>query len=243
MTIEFKESAIGVSQMVEIPRRETCSTCAGKGTKPGTSPVVCQYCQGSGRISHNQGLFSIRTTCPKCRGRGQMIKDPCPKCSGTGIVKESKKIQVKIPPGINTGQRLRIVGEGEAGTIGGQPGDLYVLVIVKDHEFFTRDNDNILIKIPISFTQAALGAEIDVPTLNGKHTLYIPSGTQTGDTLRIKHQGFPNVHGRGKGDQIVKLIVRIPTKLTRRQEDLLREFADISNEKVGEKKKKWNMFS
>ncbi|MGA1826281.1 MAG: molecular chaperone DnaJ [bacterium] len=241
MKIEFREAATGVNSTIEIPREETCTTCAGKGTKPGTSPITCSYCQGSGRVTHNQGLFNIRTTCPQCRGQGQTIKDPCPKCKGRGRVTESKKIQVKIPPGVDTGQRLRITGEGEAGSLGGPPGDLYIVIIVKEDEFFKRENDNILCKVPVSFPQAALGAEIDVPTLNGSHNLHIPKGTQSGDRLRIKNEGFPNLHDRRKGNLIVEVVVKTPMNLSAKQEELLREFADLSDEKVAGKKRKWNI--
>ncbi|MGA1868704.1 MAG: molecular chaperone DnaJ [bacterium] len=241
LNIEFREAATGISTTIEIPREETCSSCAGKGTKPGTSPSVCSYCQGSGRITHNQGLFNIRTTCPQCRGQGSIIKDPCPKCHGRGRVSETKKIHVKIPPGVDSGQRLRITGEGEPGSLGGPSGDLYILIIVKEDEFFKREGDDLLCNVTISFPQAALGAEIEVPTLNGTRTLHIPKGTQSGDKLRIKNEGFPNLHNHRKGFLIAEVIVKTPTSLSSRQEELLREFAALSHDDVSGKKKKWNI--
>jgi len=228
LRISFMEAALGTTKEIEIEKYERCSTCGGYGTAPGTSPEVCPRCRGRGQISQTSGFFSISTTCPHCHGYGQIITTPCPRCRGTGKQKTTKTLQVKIPPGVDTGSRLRLRGEGEEGEHGGPDGDLYVFIHVDEHEFFKRHDYDIYCKVPISFVQAALGATIEVPTLTGKEKLKIPRGTQSGKIFRLKGKGIPHVRGFGRGDQIIETVVTVPTHLTRRQEELLKEFERIS---------------
>lgn len=228
LRISFMDAALGTTKEIEIERYERCLTCAGYGTAPGTSPEVCPRCRGRGQISQTSGFFSISTTCPHCHGYGQIITSPCPSCRGLGKRKVYKTLQVKIPAGVDTGSRLRLRGEGEEGERGGPRGDLYVFIHVDEHEFFKRHDCDIYCKVPISFVQAALGATIEVPTLTGTEKLKIPRGTQSGKIFRLKGKGIPNVRGFGRGDQIIETVVTVPTHLTRRQEELLKEFARIS---------------
>jgi len=234
--IAFRDAAFGLETDIEVERHEICPTCQGTRAKPGTSAKVCRYCEGHGQVRHVQGFLSISTTCPHCRGEGKIIETPCPDCRGKGQTPKKRKLHLKIPAGVDSNSQLRVSGEGAAGGRGGPPGDLYVFIRVKEDEFFSRQEDDVLSTISISFTQAALGAEIQIPTLDGTYKLQIPSGTQSGTIFRIKKAGFPNVYGRGKGDQQVKVIVKIPTKLTKQQEELLREFAKSGGEKSSPKK-------
>lgn len=238
MTIDFKEAVFGKETEIEIPREETCSTCNGNGAKPGTKPETCQHCSGSGQLNIEQntafGRIVNRRVCNHCSGTGKFIKDKCRTCGGDGTVKKRKKIKVRIPAGIDHGQQIRHSGQGEAGANGGPPGDLYIVFNVKPHEFFERSGDDIFCEMPITFAQAALGDEIEVPTLTGKVKLKIPAGTQTGSNFRLKGKGVPNVHGRGQGDQHVKVRIITPKKLTEKQKDLLREFAKVSGTEVDE---------
>lgn len=232
--ISFEESARGIETEIQVPRTETCSTCLGSGARPGTSPRTCPACNGSGHISRTQatpfGRFVTTTTCGTCRGEGKVIDNPCNMCRGSGLVKRTRRISVKVPSGVETGSRLRIAGEGEAGSRGGPPGDLYVEIYVKPHKFFNRIGNDIVVEVPISFTQAALGDEIEVPTLNGNVKMKIPAGTQTGSVFRLKGKGMSNIHGYGRGDQHVRVLVQTPTKLSEKQKELLREFAELSGE-------------
>jgi molecular chaperone DnaJ len=234
MTLEFEEAIFGKEMDIEIPREETCDTCKGTGAKPGTHPETCSHCHGTGQISIEQatpfGRIVNRRTCHYCQGTGKFIKHKCATCGGSGRVKKRKKIHVKIPAGIDDGQQLRVAGQGEPGINGGPPGDLYIVFHVKPHEFFVRDGDDIYCEMPITFAQAALGAEIEVPTLYGKVKLKIPAGTQTGTKFRLRGKGVPNVHGYGQGDQHIEVRVITPTKLTEKQKQLLREFAEISEQ-------------
>ncbi|MEW5801025.1 MAG: molecular chaperone DnaJ [bacterium] len=230
VTIAFREAAFGVETDIEAERYETCPVCKGSRAKPGTSPTVCRTCGGKGQVRLTQGFLSITTTCPQCRGVGQIIEAPCPECRGQGKVVKKRTLHIKIPAGVDNGSQLRLMGEGAHGEQGGLPGDLYIFIQVKEDEFFSRQDDDILCTVPISFPQAALGAEIEVPTLSGPHKMDIPKGTQSGTVMRIKKAGFPNVYGKGKGDQLVKVIVEVPTKLSRKQEELLREYAKESGE-------------
>lgn len=235
--ISFREAASGLETDLEVERYEPCPTCQGSRLKPGTSPTICRFCGGHGQIRRTQGFLSISTTCPKCRGEGQIIESPCPDCRGRGLCINKRKVHVPIPAGVDNGSQLRIQGAGNPGERGGPPGDLYLFISVKEDEFFSRENDDVICVVPISFTQAALGAEIEVPTLNSTHKLNIPRGTQSGTEFRIRQAGFPNVYGRGKGDQKTTVVVDVPTELTKEQEDLLREFAKLSGEKPQAKKK------
>ncbi|MFC0558005.1 molecular chaperone DnaJ [Halalkalibacter alkalisediminis] len=232
MTLEFKEAVFGKDTEIEIPREETCQTCAGSGAKPGTKPETCSHCGGSGQLNVEQntpfGRVVNRRVCHHCEGTGKFIKSKCSTCGGKGKVRKRKKISVKVPAGIDHGQQLRVSGQGEAGVNGGPSGDLYVVFNVKPHEFFEREGDDIYCEMPLTFAQVALGDEIEVPTLNGKVKLKIPAGTQTGTNFRLRGKGVPNVHGRGQGDQHVKIRVVTPKNLTEKEKDLIREFSQMS---------------
>ncbi len=239
LSINLEDTATGKSVELEVPRTETCDACRGSGAKPGTSPKTCPSCRGSGQVSRAQntpfGRFMTTSTCGTCRGQGQIIESPCTTCHGSGTVQRRRKLEVKIPPGVDTGSRLRVGGEGEGGGKGGPPGDLYVEVHVMPHSIFTRSEDDIILEATISFTQAALGDEIIVPTLDGKAKMKIPPGTQNGQVFRLRGKGIPSLHISGKGDQLVKIKVEVPTKLTERQKQLLHEFAEASGEKARSK--------
>ena len=238
LAISFMDAAFGIDTEIEIEKAEPCSTCETTGCEPGTYPEDCRQCGGSGQLNRSQGFFSIRTTCPVCRGEGRTIPSPCRKCSGKGQVERKKKVSVSIPAGVDTGSRLRLTGEGEHGSRGGPPGDLYVFVNVKPHDFFKRNNNDVICQIPISFVQAALGADISVPTLEGEKKLEIPKGTQPGEVFRFKGEGIPSLRGRGRGDQIIQVLVKTPTGLTKKQAALLKEFAKLESAKLSTKIKK-----
>lgn len=233
--ISFIDAAFGKEMDVDIEKKAECSTCNATGAKPGTTPETCSQCRGTGQITRAQGFFSMTSTCPYCHGLGKMITSPCRDCRGTGTVLKSKKINLKIPPGVDNGTRLRLQAEGEPGTLGGPAGDLYVFLTVKAHDFFERDGENIYCKVPISFSQAALGADIEVPTLDSKHKLRIPPGTQNGATFKLQGAGIQHIRGYGRGDQVIVAYLKTPTKLTKRQEELFKELAEIGREKVLEK--------
>jgi molecular chaperone DnaJ len=234
LKISFYDAAFGKETEIEIPKDVLCDICNGTGAKPGTHPAICPNCKGTGQVTRSQGFFTISTTCSQCRGGGKFIPHPCKECRGLGRVKVNKKIQIKLPPGVDTGSKLRIRGEGEEGERGGPPGDLFLFLYVEPNDFFSRDGDDIICQIPISFTQAALGSEIEIPTLNGKRNLSIPKGTESGEIFRIKGEGFPKLRGYGRGDQVVQTVVKTPKNLTKRQEELLREFEEISMKKERE---------
>ncbi|WP_127579788.1 molecular chaperone DnaJ [Paenibacillus koleovorans] len=229
MTIEFKEAVFGKEMDITIPRTETCETCHGSGAKAGTKPDTCSVCKGSGQqeVVQNTAFGRIvnRRVCSACNGQGQIIKDKCGTCHGAGKVKKQRKIHVKIPAGVDEGAQLRVSGEGEGGTKGGPAGDLFIVIRVKPHEFFERDGDDIYCEVPLNFAQAALGDEIEIPTLSEKVKLKIPAGTQTGTYFRLKGKGVPRLRGYGQGDQHVKVTIVTPTALSDRQKELLREFA------------------
>jgi len=236
MILKFEEAAFGKETDIEIPREETCDTCHGSGAKPGTKKETCSHCRGTGQISIEQatpfGRIVNKRVCHHCSGTGQLIKEKCTTCSGSGRVKKRKKIHVKIPAGIDDGQQLRVSGQGEAGINGGPPGDLYIVFRVEPHEFFERDGDDIYCEIPLTFAQAALGDEIEVPTLHGKVKLKVPAGTQTGTKFRLKGKGVPNVRGYGHGDQHILVRVVTPVKLTEKQKQLLREFDQLGSQSM-----------
>jgi molecular chaperone DnaJ len=233
LAISFMEAAKGKEMELKIPRLETCSECQGNGLEPGTRPESCPTCGGRGQVVQTQGFFRISTPCPRCHGQGQIIPHPCPTCHGQGRTEETKILNIKIPAGISSGSRLRFRGQGEGGLYGGSPGDLYVVVYVEEDQFFHREGDDVICAIPISMVQAAIGTEIEVPTLNGHKKLSIPKGTQNNQTLRLKGEGFPHLRGSGKGDQLVQVTVKIPTSLNKKQEELLREFEALENKKSG----------
>ena len=232
MTLEFEDAVFGKETEIEIPREETCETCNGSGAKKGTKPETCSKCKGTGQLNVEQntpfGKIVNRRVCEQCSGTGKEIKHKCSTCGGAGKVRKRHKISVKIPAGIDDGQQLRVTGQGEPGVNGGPSGDLYVVFHIRSHEFFERDGDDVYCEMPITFVQAALGDDIEVPTLHGKVKLKVPAGTQTGTKFRLRGKGIPNVRGRGTGDQHIIVKVVTPTKLTEKQKQLLQEFAEIS---------------
>jgi len=239
LTISLYDAAFGKDMEIEIPKRGQCDTCGGTGAQPGTTHQTCSHCNGRGTVVRSQGFFTISTTCSRCGGEGTIITDPCKDCKGTGWTRQVKTVSLQIPPGVDAGSRLRLRGEGELGERGGPAGDLYVIIHVEPHEFFERDGDDIILRVPISFTTAALGADIDVPTLNGTKRLQIPTGTQPGDIFRLKGEGIAHLNGRGRGDEIIQVDVKLPKKLSKRQEELLREFAELEKEEVAKKGSWW----
>ncbi|MBI4081449.1 MAG: molecular chaperone DnaJ [Candidatus Lambdaproteobacteria bacterium] len=230
MEISFMEAAFGHSTEVNIPRLETCDQCGGLGAKSSRDVEVCPVCQGSGQQRIQQGFFSVATTCSRCRGEGRIIRTPCPKCHGDGRLRQTRRIRVTIPAGVDSGARLKLNGEGEHGTNGAPPGDLYIAISVKPHPFFERDRFDVYCEIPVTFVQAALGTDIVVPTLEGKVELKIPAGTQSGRQFRMPRKGIPQLRGGSRGDQYVRVIVEIPTNLNDRQRELLREFGEAGDE-------------
>ena len=225
LEITFEESAKGAETNIQIPRQEQCDTCNGTGAAPGSTPVVCSQCRGQGQVRFQQGFFTVARTCPLCRGTGRTIAKPCHTCRGAGQVAKQRKITVKIPAGIATGQQLRMHGEGEAGSAGGPAGNLYVVVHVQEHEFFRRDGLNLFCEIPVNFTTVALGGEIQVPTLEGSDNVKVPEGTATGTTLRLRGKGMPDVNGRGRGDLFATVQVQTPRKLSKEQRQVLEQLA------------------
>jgi molecular chaperone DnaJ len=225
LEIKFEQSARGAETTIQIPRQETCETCKGNGAAPGTSPTTCPQCRGTGQLRYQQGFFTVARTCGQCRGAGKVIAKPCATCRGEGTVEQMRKLTVKIPAGIATGQRLRLNGEGEAGTLGGPPGDLYVVIFVREHEFFQRDGNDLHCTVPLAFTTLALGGEINVPGLDGDETIKIPESTQTGTTFKLRGKGMPDVSGRGHGDLLVTVQAMTPKKLTKEQRKLLEQLA------------------
>ena len=225
LEITFAESAQGTDTTIQIPREETCETCNGSGAAAGTSPETCGQCRGSGQLRYQQGFLTVARPCPNCRGTGKTIAKPCHSCRGAGRVARDRKLTVKIPPGISPGQRLRLHAEGEHGSAGGPPGDLYVVVHVQEHHFFHREGDDLFCELPIGFPTLALGGSVKVPTLNGREDLHIPAGTQPGARFRIRGKGMPNVSGRGHGDLHVIANVAVPKKLTKEQKHLLEELS------------------
>lgn len=223
--IDLKEVLTGVERVVTIPRKEACTACRGDGVRPGTRRQECPDCGGAGQVQVRQGFFVLASTCHRCRGEGSIVTAPCPACRGQGRLEVERRIRVKIPPGVDDGVRLRLSGEGEAGVRGGQRGDLYVMVQIRPHEFFERQEGDLLCEVPVMFPTAALGGEIDVPTLEGRATLKVPAGTQSGKVLRLRGKGLPHLHGPGRGDQLVRVTVETPTHLTTAQRRLLEEFA------------------
>ncbi len=227
LEITLEEAAFGAEKEVVIPRLEICEACGGSGAMPGTGTIACRVCRGTGSIRYSQGFFSLSQTCNHCHGTGFVIESPCRGCKGQGRTRTERTILVKIPPGVETGTRLRLAGEGESGLRGGQSGDLYVVITVAEHSIFSRQGNDLICEVPISFAKAALGADIEVPTLSGKTRLHIPHGTQSGAMFRLKGKGISNSRGFGKGDLIVKVIVEVPTSLTPRQRELLEEFSRL----------------
>lgn len=224
LELSLEDAVRGTSVEIKVPTLEQCDKCHGSGCKSGSSPKTCSTCHGAGQVRMQQGFFSVQQTCPTCRGRGTTIEDPCTKCHGQGRVERTKTLSVKIPAGVDTGDRIRLTGEGEAGEQGAPSGDLYVQVHVAEHNLFVRDGSNLYCEVPISFATAALGGELEVPTLEGKVKLKVPAETQTGRLLRIRGKGVKSVRGGTQGDLLCRVIVETPVNLTEKQKDLLREF-------------------
>lgn len=224
--ITFEEAAFGAEKVITVPKTVACDTCQGSGAKAGTHAETCSQCAGRGEVSFQQGFFAITRPCPRCGGAGQTIPQPCVGCGGSGQVKKRSQIAVKIPAGVDTGQRLKLTNEGEAGERGGPAGDLYVVINVLPHDFFLREAADIICEVPITFAHAALGAEIEVPTLEGKVKLKIPAGTQSHKILRLKNKGLARLGSYGRGDQLVRIIVEVPTKLSFEQKEILKKFSD-----------------
>jgi molecular chaperone DnaJ len=223
LELNFEEAVFGMNTQVRVRRHETCDQCKGSGLAPGKSASTCATCSGRGQVRYQQGFFSIARTCPSCHGAGQVISDPCTKCRGEGRVPQERMIDVKVPAGVEDGTRIRYAGQGEAGANGGPAGDLYIVLHVKEHKFFEREGNDLYCTVPISFVQAALGAEISIPTLDGEQSVKIPEGTQSSTTFRIRGKGVPVLNSHGKGDLFVQVKVQTPTKLTKRQRELLQE--------------------
>ncbi len=235
--ISLAEAFSGVERTIGLKRNESCTTCRGSGARKGTTPERCARCAGRGRVGVQQAFFMMQTTCPDCRGAGEVVRDPCPDCRGRGSVPAKRDITIKVPAGVHDGSQLRLSGEGEPGDQGGPRGDLFCVIEVDDHELFERDGDDLLCEVPISFAQAALGADIEVPTLSGRAELSIPSGSQSGKVFRLSGKGMPSVYGHGKGNLHVRIQIETPRKLDARQRELLEEFAEIENKAVGTRRK------
>ncbi len=229
VSISFEEAALGCEREIEIKRTEVCSTCHGTGSKPGSQPKRCPSCDGTGQIRRVQrslfGQFINTSVCSQCHGEGRIVTDPCQDCKGTGFQKQKRRIAVTVPPGVDDGNGIKLRGEGDAGSRGGTPGNLYVVLSVAKHEFFVRDGDNVLFELPVNFAQAALGTEVEVPTLYGKEKLKISAGSQTGKVLRLKDKGIPHLHGSGRGDHLVRLCVVTPESLNKEQRKLFEDLA------------------
>ena len=233
MTVTFDEAVFGTEKEISIPRKGVCGECGGTGARKGTRPEKCGACNGRGQVTIQQGFFSMRSACGRCGGAGQVIKDPCGKCSGTGAVRETRTLKVKVPPGVETGTRLKLRGEGEAGLGGGVAGDLYVVFSVQEHPFFVRDGADLFCEVPITFPQAAMGAKIDVPTLSGKKELTVPAGTASGHEFVLRGEGVASLSSGRRGNLIIRVLIEVPRKLSKRQKELLEEFQKLSDDSPG----------
>ncbi|MCH8551835.1 MAG: molecular chaperone DnaJ [Natronospirillum sp.] len=242
LELTLEEAVRGIEKTIRVPTLVSCGTCDGSGAKPGTKPKTCGVCQGTGTVRMQQGFFAVQQTCHACGGSGQVIEDPCTDCRGRGVKEETRTLNVKIPAGVDTGDRIRLSGEGEAGSKGGPAGDLYVQVIVKEHSLFQRDGSNLYCEVPISFVDAALGGELEVPTLDGRVKLKIPAETQSGKLFRLRSKGVTPVRGGPKGDLMCRVVVETPVKLSEKQKELLREFQatlDRKNSSHSPRKTSW----
>jgi molecular chaperone DnaJ len=242
LEISLEDAARGAETKIRIPTLDACETCHGSGAKPGTEPIACPTCHGQGQVRIQQGFFSLQQTCPRCSGTGKVVRDPCATCSGAGRVKRQKTLSVKIPEGVDEGDRIRLSGEGEAGVNGGPPGDLYVVIRLKPHPVFQRDGNDLHCEMPVSFTAAALGGEIEIPTLDGSAKIRIPSETQTGKVFRLRAKGIKGVRSHVHGDLLCHVVVETPVNLTARQRELLLELEAINQEESGRhnpKAKSW----
>lgn len=237
VTLDLREAAKGCTKEIQISRHAKCGECGGSGAKKGSKPEQCRYCGGRGQVIQSTGIFRMQTTCPACHGAGTVVSDPCTACRGEGHVLERTTREVQIPAGVDNGTRLRLSGEGDPSPNGGPSGDCYVFITVKEHSLFQRDGQHLICSLPISYSQAALGAKIEVPTLDGRHELTVPAGTQPGDVFRVKGQGMPDPRQRGRGDLLVQVSLEIPKKLTKRQQQLLRELAEEEQTNVSPQRK------
>jgi molecular chaperone DnaJ len=239
--IAFEEAAFGVEREISINRMEVCSTCSGSGSKPGKEPLTCKHCNGTGQVQVRQstpfGQFVNVKTCDVCGGEGKIISDPCQTCSGKGRIRKNVKLKINIPAGIDDGQAISLRGEGEPGIKGGPAGDLYISIRVRPHPIFQRQGNDVICEIPITFVQAALGADLEIPTLDGKMKYTIPEGTQTGTVFKIKGKGIPYIRGNGRGEQYLKVDVEVPKKLNEKQKEILKSFAEVSGDEVHEQRK------
>ncbi len=239
LEIEFEEAARGVEKEIAFNKLDTCDKCNGRGTAGEARAEPCPTCQGQGQVAHSRGFFTVASTCPRCNGAGETIRNPCPQCRGEGRSEQRRKIKMRIPAGVDSGARLRSSGNGEAGMRGGPAGDLYVVIHVRPNEIFVRQEDDLLCEVPIHFTVAALGGEIEVPTLNGAARLKVPAGTQSGTVFRLRGKGMPNVHGHGRGDQHVRVMVEVPSKLSRPARAKLEELAELANDDAYPHRQSW----
>lgn len=232
IALTLEEAATGIERDISFARSHICGKCNGSRSKPGKSAEKCRRCNGMGQVVQSAGILRVQTTCSYCQGTGQVISDPCDECRGSGLVRESVTIKVNIPPGVDDGMRVRIRGEGEPSPNGGPPGDCYCFVSIKRHKLFQRDGNNLLLRFPISYPQAALGATIEIPTLKGRHELQLAPGTQSGEVFRLRGQGMPEVQSNGRGDLLVEVFIEVPKKLNARQDELLRELAELDHANV-----------
>jgi len=243
IAISFEEAAFGCEKAVTVERYEACDTCHGNGCAPGTSPEVCPDCHGTGTVQVRRqtpmGVFATSSPCPKCGGKGRIIHQPCKDCRGSGMVRKKKTIQASIPAGIDNGQTISIRGQGNAGKNGGPAGDLLITITVRPHELFRREGTSVLCEAPITFTQAVLGAELEIPTIDGKVKYTLPEGTQSGTTFRLKGKGIPSINGRGRGDQYVTVYIETPKNLNKEQKEALKKFAETMGESNYEEQKKF----
>lgn len=239
LELTFEEAVFGIEKDLQVESLRSCDFCGGSGAEPGSRESTCPMCHGQGQVVQSQGFFRISTTCSRCHGAGQVITSPCESCNGQGRIPQDRHVQVKVPAGVDSGTRLRLRGEGESGYRGGPAGDLYVRLHVKPHEFFERDGTDLYGKVSISFVQAVLGDKVEVPTLNGAKFIDVKPGTQPGSVTRFPQEGVPSLRGYGRGDLFIELVVQIPSKITSRQEELLREFQDLEEERKKKKVRKW----
>ena len=228
LVITFEEAVFGAEKEIVYPKLMECERCLGDGVEPGHNPVACTVCDGRGEVRYQQAFFTMARTCPNCGGRGRVVEHPCTSCRGEGRERKQRNLTVRIPPGVDNGNRLRIRGEGDGGLSGGGPGDLFVQIEVKEHTFFMRENDDIICEVPVRMEVAAVGGTVDIPTLDGPSELKIPAGTQPGQVFSLKGKGVPRLHGAGRGDQYVRVNVEVPSRITRRQKELLEEFTSES---------------
>ncbi len=239
LEIDFEEAAKGIEKEIGFNRLDACPACKGSGAAGNARAESCPTCHGQGQVAHSRGFFTVASTCPRCNGAGEIIKNPCKSCNGEGRTQQQRKIKIRVPAGIDSGARLRSSGNGETGPRGGPAGDLYVVVHVRPNDVFLREGDDLLCEVPVHFTLAALGGEIEVPTLNGAARLKVPPGTQSGTVFRLRGKGMPNVHGHGRGDQHVRVMVEVPSKLSRAARAKLEELAALANDDAYPHRKSW----